>query len=146
MKTPDNEVRPLPEVAAYLKVTERTIDRLAATTDGFMDEVHTWRNTYKADLVALIEANLGNICWIAYVMNNVSPGFAGSAFSVTEDGCISHDVLCDPEDPLRLVFLERWRDLDALHEHFRQSGSQSFVAAIDRLSARPGKMEIHPPA
>ena len=65
------------------------LSRLRSTNDGFMDEVHGWRNTYKADLVALIEDNLGGACGVAYVMTNVSSGFAGWAFSVTQDSCIS---------------------------------------------------------
>jgi hypothetical protein len=65
------------------------LSRLRSTNDGFMDEVHAWRNTYKADLVALIEDNLGGPCGVAYVMSNVSASFANYAFSVTEDSCIS---------------------------------------------------------
>jgi len=69
------------------------LSRLRSTTDGIMDEVHAWRNTHKADLVALIEDNLGGVCGVAYVMTNVSAGFAGSAFSVTQDSCVSSYTL-----------------------------------------------------
>ena len=65
------------------------LTRLRSTNDGFMDEVHAWRNTFKADLVALIEDNLGGACGVAYVMGNVSASFANYAFSVTEDSCIA---------------------------------------------------------
>ncbi len=65
------------------------LSRLKNTSDGFMDEVHAWRNTSKADLVALIEDNLGGACGVAYVMTSVNTGFAPWAFSVTQDSCIS---------------------------------------------------------
>ena len=65
------------------------LSRLRNTSDGFMDEVHGWRNQYKADLVALVEDNLGGACGVAYVMTNVNTGFAPWAFSVTQDSCIS---------------------------------------------------------
>lgn len=65
------------------------LGRLRSANDGFMDEVHAWRNTYNADLVALIEDNLGGACGVAYVMTTVGSGFAPWAFSVTQDSCIS---------------------------------------------------------
>ena len=69
------------------------LSRLKSTTDGFMDDVHTLRNTHKADLVALIEDNIGDACGVAYVMDSVNAGFAGWAFSVVEDACISSYTL-----------------------------------------------------
>ena len=65
------------------------LSRLRSTTDGFLDDVHTLRNTHKADLVTLIEDNIGDACGVAYVMSSVSASFASSAFSVVEDDCIS---------------------------------------------------------
>jgi quinol monooxygenase YgiN len=38
--------------------------------------------------------------------------------SHTEPGCISHAVHIDCENPLRLVFTERWADRAALAAHF----------------------------
>ena len=38
--------------------------------------------------------------------------------SRTEPGCISHDVLTDPDHPHRLVFVERWEDRAALDRHY----------------------------
>lgn len=69
------------------------LSRLRNTADGFMDDVHTLRNTHKADLVALIEDNIGDACGVAYVMDSVSAGFAGWAFSVVEDACVSSYTL-----------------------------------------------------
>lgn len=67
--------------------------RLQTIGDGYMDDVHLWRDAHKADLVALIEDNLGGACGVAYVMSPVSPQFAKWAFSVTEDFCISSYTL-----------------------------------------------------
>ena len=57
------------------------ISRLRTKTDGYMDEVHLWRDTYAADQVSLIEAS-GNYCGIAYLMSNVSSSFSPWAFAV----------------------------------------------------------------
>ncbi len=65
------------------------LSRLRGTADGFLDDVHALRDTHKADLVALIEDNIGDACGVAYVMDSVSADFAGWAFSVVEDDCIS---------------------------------------------------------
>ncbi|MGH6614724.1 putative quinol monooxygenase [Sphingomonas sp.] len=55
--------------------------------------------------------------------------------SRTEDGCISHSVQVDCENPLRLFFYERWRDMVALKTHFVQPGSVDFIAAVRTLAA-----------
>jgi hypothetical protein len=65
------------------------LSRLQSTNDGLMDEVHALRNTHKADLVTLIEDNIGDACGVAYVMDSVNANFSGWAFSVVEDDCIS---------------------------------------------------------
>ena len=53
-----------------------------------------------------------------------------------EDGCISHDLLADAEDPLRFFFFERWRDMAAVRAHFRVPASGGFVALLrDQASA-----------
>ncbi|MBC8370272.1 MAG: hypothetical protein H8E25_09745 [Planctomycetes bacterium] len=55
---------------------------LTYTNDGDMDSAHTLRNQYGADCVAMVCKNVayGGMAWI---MTNVSPGFASNAFSVT---------------------------------------------------------------
>jgi len=44
------------------------LDRLQRTSDGFMDIVHTWRDQYRADDVALFVADddAGTLCGVAY--------------------------------------------------------------------------------
>jgi hypothetical protein len=63
------------------------LTRLQSASDGFMDNVHTLRNTYGADLVQLIVENGGGFCGIAYPMTSVSAGFAANAFGVTARTC-----------------------------------------------------------
>jgi len=62
-------------------------NRLKATADGYMDNVHTLRNTYAADVVTLIVENGGGYCGIAYIMTTVSTAFEDSGFNVTARGC-----------------------------------------------------------
>lgn len=52
------------------------------------------------------------------------------ARSRLEDGCVSHEVAIDCEDALKLVFLERWRDMAALKAHFAQPGSAELMKAV----------------
>lgn len=62
------------------------LSRLRSTSDGFMDEVHGIRNNTNADLVALLSV-ANDFCGVAYLMTNLSTGFASSAFSVTAYQC-----------------------------------------------------------
>ena len=60
------------------------------------------------------------------------------ARSRLEPGCLSHAVHRDVEDPMRLVFVEEWADLEALHRHFAVPASVEFGRTLMRLSsARP---------
>lgn len=52
-----------------------------------------------------------------------------------EDGCLHHEVARDCENPLRLVFFEKWRDQAALETHFKVAASIEFVTAIRREAA-----------
>ncbi|OYY70620.1 putative quinol monooxygenase [Sphingomonas sp. 28-63-12] len=63
--------------------------------------------------------------------------------SRAEGGCISHGVHVDAEDPLTLVFFERWRDMAALQLHFLQPGSGEFMLAIKAYAVRPGTLELY---
>jgi peptidyl-Asp metalloendopeptidase len=62
------------------------LNRLRATNDGFMDEVHSVRNVYGADVVSLIEDG-AQYCGIAYRMVSLSTSFAPHAFSVVSHAC-----------------------------------------------------------
>jgi len=63
--------------------------------------------------------------------------------SRAEPGCISHDVHVDCEDPMKLVFVERWADAAALKAHFAVDASVDFVRAARKLAADSTKMEIY---
>jgi hypothetical protein len=63
-----------------------TLHRLSNPSDGFMDSVHTLRDYYCADEVALI-VNNADFCGIAYIMTYVDQVFAGSAFVVVSRNC-----------------------------------------------------------
>lgn len=69
---------------------------LQRTSDGKMDEVHSLRNQYGADLVALVSAD-SNYCGIGFVMQSVSTSFAPYAFAVSHDdsryNCLGNTTL-----------------------------------------------------
>lgn len=54
--------------------------------DGCLDQVHTWRNTYAADMVSFWVEN-GNYCGLAWLMSSVSPSFEAYAYSVVDRSC-----------------------------------------------------------
>lgn len=65
------------------------------------------------------------------------------ARSRVEPGCLSHDVHLDPDDPARLVFVERWEDRAALNAHFAVLASRQFAAALGDIAAAPPKLDIY---
>ncbi len=65
---------------------EKDLDNLTNTSDGNMDDIHTLRKEYMADLVSLwIEK--GDYCGLGYIMTNVSNSFKDSAFTVVKRSC-----------------------------------------------------------
>lgn len=65
------------------------------------------------------------------------------ARSRQENGCVSHAVYRDLEDPLRLVFVERWESREALAAHFAKRSSREFVTAVAELSAEPPTLAVY---
>lgn len=53
--------------------------------------------------------------------------------SRAEPGCVSHEVSRDVQQPLRFVFVERWRDMAALQAHFRVEASRTFAQSMAEL-------------
>ena len=54
--------------------------------------------------------------------------------SRAEPGCIEHGVAIDADDPLRLVFFERWLDATAIGAHFKVPASREFVKRAAALT------------
>ncbi|MBF8277158.1 MAG: Binding protein, N-terminal [Candidatus Brocadiaceae bacterium] len=63
-----------------------TLSRLTNTSDGFIDNVHTLRDTYKADEVVLLVADNG-YCGLAWLMTTVSNSFKTNAFALVNWDC-----------------------------------------------------------
>jgi hypothetical protein len=62
------------------------LDCITSKTDGCLDEIHTWRDDYGADVVSFwVES--GNYCGIAWLMYTVSNAFESNAFSVVKRSC-----------------------------------------------------------
>jgi peptidyl-Asp metalloendopeptidase len=62
------------------------LDRLTNPSDGYMDEVQAWRNTYGADLVSLW-INDASSCGLAWLMTTVSSTFESYGFSTVHWDC-----------------------------------------------------------
>ncbi|MBS0448216.1 MAG: antibiotic biosynthesis monooxygenase [Proteobacteria bacterium] len=63
--------------------------------------------------------------------------------SRAEPGCIEHGVAIDAEDPLRLVFFERWVDAAAIQAHFKVPASREFVQRAGTLVDRRPELAIY---
>jgi quinol monooxygenase YgiN len=63
--------------------------------------------------------------------------------SRAEPGCISHAVHIDCENPLRLVFVERWADRAALSAHFAVPASRHFVRTLHLRAEATTTIEIY---
>lgn len=63
--------------------------------------------------------------------------------SRAEPGCLSHAVSRDAEEPLRLVFLERWADRAALQAHFAVPASRGFVKVLAAFAAEAPTMQLY---
>ena len=64
------------------------LSRFYGTTDGYMDDVHTLRNTYGADICSLVTATPTNTCGLGYLNNNPTNYNGNWAFNVTISGCV----------------------------------------------------------
>ena len=65
------------------------------------------------------------------------------ARSRAEPGCLEHGVAIDANDGLRLVFFERWLDLESLLAHFRVPASRKFAKQVAQLAARPPELATY---
>ena len=65
------------------------------------------------------------------------------ALSRTEAGCISHGVFEDQMAAGTFTFVERWRDMDAVREHFAKDYSRQTAAMLSRLAESSTGVEIH---
>ena len=63
--------------------------------------------------------------------------------SRAEPGCIAHAVHRDSENPLRLVFVEKWSDMAALQVHFRVPASRELGRALATLASEAPGLEIY---
>ncbi len=68
---------------------------------------------------------------------------AHCARSRREQGCLSHAVHIDAENPLRLVFHEEWDDRAALDAHFLDPDARGFVRETRELMAGGTPMKIY---
>ena len=65
------------------------------------------------------------------------------ALSREEPGCISHGVFEDQMASGTFTFVERWRDMAAVKEHFAMPYSQETAAMLRKLAVSSTGVEIH---
>ncbi|MBK7919768.1 MAG: Ig-like domain repeat protein [Chloroflexi bacterium] len=63
------------------------INRLTNANDGYMDNVHTLRDSYKADVVSLIVNSMTAACGAGWLMGTPDVSFAPWAFNVIKRSC-----------------------------------------------------------
>lgn len=74
----------------YTETGNTSTDLVALRTngDGIMDEIHTLRTTYQADLVSLILASPTSTCGLGYVNSNPTNYSANNGFNVIIANCV----------------------------------------------------------
>ena len=65
---------------------DNALDDLTGTSDGQIDFIHTWRNTYKADMVSMFIDD-SEWCGLGWVMYTESHDFEDSAFTIVAWNC-----------------------------------------------------------
>ncbi len=76
-----------PETGNLCGSDPNDLARLQGKADGYLDNIHGWRDTYTADIVSLWVENGGSYCGCGYFMSNVSTTFAEYAFNVVARNC-----------------------------------------------------------
>ena len=79
-------------LAGYVENADMGVDlnRLSNNGDGWIDGVHALRDSVGADLVALVRADGGGYCGVAWLLPSNSSAESPSGFSVTALGCFSN--------------------------------------------------------
>ncbi|MDR7171578.1 quinol monooxygenase YgiN [Nocardia kruczakiae] len=57
--------------------------------------------------------------------------------SLAEPGCLDYRPYADPNDPARMVVVERWHGPDALETHFATPHFRHIAEVLDRILAEP---------
>ena len=65
------------------------------------------------------------------------------ARSRAEPGCVEHGVAVSDDDPMQLVFFERWADMAALGVHLKLPASRGFGKSVAGLVDRPPTLNIY---
>jgi hypothetical protein len=81
------------EQVNYTETTGNIDTDLDHLTNGAINNVHTLRDMYSADLVTLVGSGYQNYCGTANIMDNVGTGFASQAFSVIDVNTSRCDTL-----------------------------------------------------
>lgn len=82
-------------MTGYVENASMSVDlsRLTNPADGFLDGVHALRNAAGADLVALIRADGGGACGVAWLLPTNSSTESPLGFSVCALGCFTNRTL-----------------------------------------------------
>lgn len=65
------------------------------------------------------------------------------ARSRAEPGCVQHGVSLDADDPLLLVFFERWADRAAIDAHLKLPASRGFGRSVAGLVDRRPELALY---
>ncbi len=60
-----------------------------------------------------------------------------------EEGCVEYRVFEDTEQPNNFLFIEEWKDEDALQQHFATSHIAEFMQAILGTIVAPPDVRFH---
>jgi hypothetical protein len=91
---------------------ERDLNKLTDPSDGVMDEAHTLRDRYGADMVSLLISN-NAFCGLSWQLRDTSIDFSGYAFSVVNMECAAGNLSLPHE---------LGHNMGALHDRIASAG------------------------
>lgn len=114
--------------------------RFANDTDGYMDEIHTLRSTYGADLCALVTSGPTNTCGLAYITINPTEYSGTAGFSVTVFNCVLTSYTLSHEMAHNMGLRHDWYvdtyDIPCAHHHGYVNRSAISLGASGASSKR----------
>lgn len=84
------------------------LTRLSGSGDGYMDNIHSLRDQYGADLVSLVIGSPTSSCGIGYLNTNPSAYSAGNAFNVSLYSCVTGNFTLAHENGHNMGLRHDW--------------------------------------
>lgn len=62
--------------------------------------------------------------------------------TVKEEGCIKYELYQDIKDPKIMIFIEEWKDEEALNKHIASDHFKRIIPQLNELRERPSETNV----